>query len=105
MNSHSYKSYLTYAERLITFQDWKYDNIQNREHWALAGFEYKGPDDTVLCRICGIALHKWESSDLPANEHAKYSKGQCDYLELIGINYLTRHRKRYNPLALYHSSY
>jgi hypothetical protein len=43
------------------------------ENMAKEGFIFSSPPDIVRCVFCSIYLGKWEESDIPAIEHARYS--------------------------------
>jgi len=46
---------------------------------AEAGFYYLGTGDQVLCFYCDGGMHKWDPTDEPWTEHAKWFP-QCGYL-------------------------
>lgn len=57
--------------RYQTFMHWK----SEIDKFALlqSGFFYLGGRDSVQCYQCGIILHTWKPTDIPAIEHLKYS--------------------------------
>ncbi|PJE77412.1 hypothetical protein CI610_03665 [invertebrate metagenome] len=60
--------------RLATFKRWPRDPfVQSPQELAIAGFFYIGVRDVVRCHHCGITLTKWNVSDDPWIEHARWS--------------------------------
>ena len=49
------------------------------EEFALAGFYYCGPGDTVVCAYCQGKLEDWSEGDDPLYEHAKHYR-HCPFL-------------------------
>ena len=59
--------------RLATYDLWpKFFHI-TAEELARAGFIYVGKSDLVRCFSCNLKLCDWKSTDVPLDEHQKYS--------------------------------
>lgn len=56
--------------------------IQNPDSFAVAGFYYVGPADTVKCFSCDGVLRNWSLEDDPWIEHAVWYPG-CNFLLAI----------------------
>ncbi|KRT86506.1 hypothetical protein AMK59_2078 [Oryctes borbonicus] len=59
--------------RFLTFEDWPISMKQTGKAMAQAGFYYTGNGDKVICYSCNLGVHKWEETDEPWFEHAKWS--------------------------------
>ncbi|GJQ74489.1 hypothetical protein Trydic_g21358 [Trypoxylus dichotomus] len=65
--------------RFATFDDWPISMKQSGKAMAQAGFYYTGNGDKAICFSCGLGVHKWEETDDPWVEHAKWSP-YCQYI-------------------------
>ncbi|XP_061188566.1 uncharacterized protein LOC133196722 [Saccostrea echinata] len=81
----------TYTERMATFHNWPSHLRQCPMDMVDAGFYYTGRNDCVRCPYCNIGLYKWESSDIPLEEHARHSP-DCKFIQQC--------RQRQQDLAL-----
>ncbi|XP_047990044.1 baculoviral IAP repeat-containing protein 7-B-like isoform X2 [Leguminivora glycinivorella] len=85
------------AARLATFAEWPQGRPQGPETLAEAGFFYTGQDDQVCCFYCDGGLGKWESSDEPWAEHARWFPG-CGFVQLVkGAEFVAQHRGTQPP--------
>lgn len=71
--------YKTFIERLLSFEEWP--GPLNPVDLAIAGFEFTGIDDICRCFYCNVKIHKWTITDIPINEHVKYST--CPYASKV----------------------
>ena len=72
-------SMVKYRIRINSFKRWPIQMKQCPIDLARSGFYYTEIGDILNCFHCGISLSKWESTDLPDNEHKKHSPN-CKYL-------------------------
>ncbi|XP_063534719.1 death-associated inhibitor of apoptosis 2 [Cydia strobilella] len=80
------------AARLATFAEWPRGRPQGPDTLAEAGFFYTGQDDQVCCFYCDGGLGKWEASDEPWAEHARWFPG-CGFVQLVkGADFVAQHR-------------
>ncbi|XP_026319004.1 baculoviral IAP repeat-containing protein 7-B isoform X2 [Hyposmocoma kahamanoa] len=70
------------AARLATFEGWPADRAQTPRTLADAGFFYTGTDDQVRCFYCDGGLGRWEASDAPWSEHARWFP-HCGFVLLV----------------------
>lgn len=70
------------VDRLKTFTilDWPYRCNLSIVDLAEAGFHYTGTSDVVKCFLCRTSLHDWKSTDVPSEEHQKYSPS-CPFVK------------------------
>ena len=73
-----HKDYIHLSKRLQTFENWPISDTIKPEKIAKSGFFYKGFSDAVTCFHCGVSLAFWKSTDIPDEEHKKYSK-TCEF--------------------------
>ena len=59
--------------RLESFKNWAKSYPVAPRDLAEAGLYYKGPGDRVKCFECKKMIEKWETGDIPAEEHIKVS--------------------------------
>uniref|UniRef100_A0A1Y1MNY5 Uncharacterized protein n=1 Tax=Photinus pyralis TaxID=7054 RepID=A0A1Y1MNY5_PHOPY len=69
-----------FDKRLLSYQSWK--GAQSPKSLASAGFVYTQVGDTVKCIFCNVRINKWKSSDVPLDEHLRWSK-DCVYAVLL----------------------
>ncbi|XP_063362858.1 baculoviral IAP repeat-containing protein 7-B-like [Cydia amplana] len=80
------------AARRATFRKWPRARPQGPDTLAEAGFFYTGQDDQVCCFYCDGGLGKWEASDEPWAEHARWFPG-CGFVQLVkGADFVAQHR-------------
>ena len=65
--------YATYESRLDTFKQWPKYMTPRPDELAAAGFYYQGPSDRVTCYCCKVRLLNWKPTDVPIDEHMRYS--------------------------------
>lgn len=71
--------YESLEARFSTFEEWPISMKQTGKAMAQAGFYYTGNGDKVICFSCNLGVHKWEETDEPWFEHAKWSP-HCPYV-------------------------
>ena len=76
-------SMMFYEDRLITFEFWPKQLLPNKFNLAKAGFYYMGQRDECICFSCGQKLGGWERTNIPLDEHLKWSPN-CIFLKMIG---------------------
>ena len=64
--------YKLLENRLKSFETWPRAHPISKESLALAGFFYSGEGDKVQCHSCRLILKKFESTDIPWLEHARW---------------------------------
>ncbi|XP_063381407.1 baculoviral IAP repeat-containing protein 7-B [Cydia fagiglandana] len=85
------------AARLATFAEWPQGRPQGPDTLAEAGFFYTGQDDQVCCFYCDGGLGKWEASDEPWAEHARWFPS-CGFVQLVkGADFVAQHRSTQLP--------
>ncbi|XP_061714420.1 baculoviral IAP repeat-containing protein 7-B [Cydia pomonella] len=85
------------AARRATFAEWPRGRPQAPDTLAEAGFFYTGQDDQVCCFYCDGGLGKWEASDEPWAEHARWFPG-CGFVQLVkGADFVAQHRASQLP--------
>ncbi|XP_063622260.1 E3 ubiquitin-protein ligase XIAP [Cydia splendana] len=85
------------AARLATFAEWPQGRPQGPDTLAEAGFFYTGQDDQVCCFYCDGGLGKWEASDEPWAEHARWFPS-CGFVQLVkGADFVAQHRSSQLP--------
>lgn len=72
--------YKSEANRLSTFDGWRYQHIVRKEDLARNGFIYTGSADKVRCVFCNTALLRWDPGDVVEQEHRKV-RVQCPFLQ------------------------
>ena len=72
-------SYSSFQDRLESFNDWEYEQIQPKKLLAEAGFIYTKDKDLVRCFKCNLGLSMWASDNCPWREHATHNP-DCDFL-------------------------
>lgn len=89
--------YASLDARVASFRDrWPPGLNQKPHHLAEAGFFYYGVGDQVLCFFCDGGMHKWDPSDQPWIEHAKWFP-ECGYLILKkGMSFVEQVQKEFN---------
>ncbi|XP_053384545.1 uncharacterized protein LOC123537259 [Mercenaria mercenaria] len=86
-------NYSHYAERLMSFTEWKHRSPQP-ETLSQAGFFFTKQGDLVRCFQCGIGLKDFSLDDDPLLEHVRHSR-QCPFLpELLGDDGLAMYQNR-----------
>ena len=69
------------VDRIRTFTDeWPQSSEMKPALLAKAGFEYKGPGDTVSCSGCNVEFCQWEATDDPVFAHAFYCP-DCPFVQ------------------------
>ncbi len=63
--------------RLSTFRNWKF--CTNKEDLAKSGFYYFNQGDACQCIYCLIILSDWTETDVPNQEHRKWSN-RCPFV-------------------------
>lgn len=66
------KNYTCFDERLLSFKTWKLSS-PTASDLSKSGFFYTNSLDTVTCFYCKLQLGQWNSTDVPQNEHLKFS--------------------------------
>ena len=61
-----------FYDRLATYENFPESCPVSAENLAKAGFRYTGVNDMVLCDYCQGRLQRWEETDDPIVEHARY---------------------------------
>jgi len=89
--------YVSLEARVASFQErWPPGLNQKPDQLAEAGFFYYGVGDQVLCFYCDGGMHKWDPSDQPWTEHAKWFP-ECGYLILKkGAAFVESVQKEFN---------
>ena len=59
--------------RLKSFESWPIAHPISKESLALAGFFYTGEGDKVQCHSCKVILKRFETTDIPWLEHARWA--------------------------------
>lgn len=77
--------YMSYTERLKTFEKWPRQIIPTGVELARTGFVYFGTGDEVHCFSCGLCLHNWETKDSASVEHRKWSRF-CKYMMMTHLS-------------------
>lgn len=72
-----------YRDRVVSFQNWPVQLLQNKHALASAGFYYTNNSDIVKCFSCGLRLGQWLKSDDIWKEHYKWSPN-CPYINMVG---------------------
>ena len=78
---HIMEKFIWFEERLNTFTDWPHI-LPAEQSLAEAGFIFTGEGDTVKCVACDVRVREWESTDVPFEEHRKWSP-DCTYLKMV----------------------
>jgi hypothetical protein len=92
-NGPIHTNYANFHSRLQSYANWGYgfENIQNPDRLAAAGFFCTHVSDHVRCFYCDIELRSWSGNDDPWVEHAYWSK-DCGYLKLLkGEDFIKKH--------------
>jgi hypothetical protein len=76
--------YVSYYDRMDTFERWPLQMVQTPHDMASAGFIYRGFGDSVECFHCGEALRDWRVSDDAMTEHKRHSPN-CHYMNLVWV--------------------
>lgn len=74
--------YTSTDARIATYTTWPGDVAQTAEQLAEAGFYYAGSGDQVRCFHCDGGLSKWDPSDDPWIEHARWFP-ECGFVVLV----------------------
>ncbi|XP_012229102.1 putative inhibitor of apoptosis isoform X2 [Linepithema humile] len=74
------KKYLTFQQRLQTFENWPLTSIISPQQLASAGFYYLQHKDMVECLYCKGVFMNWKPGDDPESEHKLYFP-HCDFLK------------------------
>lgn len=74
--------YTSTDARIATYTTWPGDVAQTPEQLAEAGFYYAGSGDQVRCFHCDGGLSKWDPSDDPWIEHARWFP-ECGFVVLV----------------------
>ncbi|KAL1131911.1 hypothetical protein AAG570_011522 [Ranatra chinensis] len=74
--------FATYESRHQTYCTWPKTLSQKPEDLADAGFFFTGQRDQVRCFHCDGGLKRWEKSDIPWQEHARWFPN-CGFLLLV----------------------
>ena len=61
-----------FYDRLATYENFPESCPVSAENLAKAGFRYTGVNDMVLCDYCQGRLQRWEETDDPIVEHARF---------------------------------
>jgi baculoviral IAP repeat-containing protein 7/8 len=69
-----------YESRLSTFELWPPALNQKPEQLAEAGLFYTGEGDRTKCYHCGGGIKRWEPTDTPWTEHARWYGKRCGFL-------------------------
>ncbi|AEN04026.1 apoptosis inhibitor 3 [Helicoverpa armigera NPV strain Australia] len=72
-------SYITYENRLKSFDNWPQTLIILKSKLAEAGWVYTGKDDITICFHCGGKLSNWTLTHEPWREHARWYRN-CDFV-------------------------
>ena len=78
----AYVEYVSYINRLKSFNSWPKQLNPKPEELCQAGFFYNGKSDTCYCFFCGRGLRNWDFQDDAFVEHKKWSP-DCPYLRMI----------------------
>ncbi|QEI03480.1 IAP-3 [Spodoptera cosmioides nucleopolyhedrovirus] len=83
-----HEAYISYDNRLATYENWPRDIEQRPEDLANAGFFYTGRNAEVRCFQSDCGLSDWEPTDDPWREHARWFP-RCEYvIATKGKNYV-----------------
>ena len=82
MKSPSFSNYVSLEARLASYRMWPTDSKVMPKILSEAGFFYTGWGDQTICFHCGGGLNRWEESDEPWVEHARWFK-KCTFLLLV----------------------
>ncbi|XP_021348768.1 inhibitor of apoptosis protein-like [Mizuhopecten yessoensis] len=74
------KSKMTDQSRLASFFSYPYTSEVGAFVLAEAGFYYKGQNDAVICRHCGLKYSGWQKGDNPKCIHLKQSP-KCSFFQ------------------------
>ena len=80
--------------RKSTFMYWPSHVQKNTDDLAEAGFYYSMIKDKVRCFSCFIELERWELSDIPWGEHARWSPDCLFLLQNKGRFYVDQVQKK-----------
>ena len=69
----------TEVKRLSSFKNWPSSSPIKPKDLAAAGFYFVGRDDQVRCFRCDLTLRRWESCDVPWEEH-KSKRPLCPFV-------------------------
>ena len=67
-----------FYDRLATYENFPESCPVSAENLAKAGFRYTGVNDMVLCDYCQGRLQRWEETDDPIVEHARFVLKSCN---------------------------
>jgi hypothetical protein len=78
-------SFVSFHDRVATFDRWPIQMMQSPNDMAAAGFIYTGIGDGVTCFYCDKFLQRWKTTDEPMYEHRSHSP-DCHFVNLACIS-------------------